>query len=817
MESCAAGKTAVTAVEKCSYSFDTGFSYLIPEEMSAVLREGMRVLVPFGRANTARLAIVLSVEDIPDGTDVGSLKSVISVLDTEPLLGHEQLLMIPWLAEQTFSTLFLCARVMLPAGACAVAERTWSLSCASAEECENSTERRIFELLLTAKKPVREAALLKKLGADDGAAVLRDMEKKGLVSCESAAFERVRELNQRMMTLSEKADGARLTEKQKAVVDFLSDAESATVRDICYFTGVGQSVVSTLLKNGILVSFNVEKRRSPKIHFADKTGRYTLSDEQRSAYEKLLGVYNSEKGGTALLYGVTGSGKTGVYSALIEKAVSDGRGVIVLVPEISLTPQCAAIFKNRFGDSVAVLHSGMSAGERFDEWHRIKRGEASVVIGTRSAVFAPVKNLGLIVIDEEQEHTYKSETSPRYNAKDAARFRCAYNNAALVLASATPSMETFAKAREGKYTLCELTKRYGKAELPEVRTVDMTDRSLLQRFMSLSQPLIDEIAKNCNNGQQSIILVNRRGYNTFAVCCECRHVVTCPNCSISMTYHSANNRLMCHYCGYSTPFGTVCPECGAQNIRYSGFGTQKVQQELQFLFPDKKILRMDADTTAGKNAHDIALGAFADGEYDILIGTQMVAKGLDFPNVTLVGIASADGELYNDDFRSSERVFDLITQVVGRAGRGNVKGRAVIQTVSPENDIIELAAKQDYVSFYEREIILRRVMTYPPYCDICVVSFLCEKEEKCVRCAEDFLRKLVCENNSEHGIKMVVLGPISPKAERLGGKHRRRIMIKTKNTAKFRAVLSALLKEVSSDKNNRAVTVYADINPENTD
>ncbi len=817
MERIAAGKIALTAVEKCSYSFDTEFSYLVPEELLSELKEGMRVLVPFGRANTARLGIVLSIEDIPDGTDAAKLKSVISVLDAEPFLGREQLLMIPWLAEQTFSTLFSCARVMLPAGACVVVERVWSLSCTCAEECQNDAERRVAELLSSAKKPVKESALLKKLGISDGSSILLKMEKKGLISSENGTFERVRELNQRMIALSEDADCTKLTDKQNAVVAFLRDTERATVRDICYYTGVGESVVAALLKKGVLIAFDIEKRRAPKSYFSDKKGRYNLSDEQKNAYEKLLEVYDAGKGGTALLYGVTGSGKTGVYSELIEKAVSDGRGVIVLVPEISLTPQCSAIFTSRFGDKVAVLHSGLSVGERFDEWRRIKRGEASIVIGTRSAVFAPVKNLGLIVIDEEQEHTYKSETSPRYNAKDAARFRCAYNNAALVLASATPSVETFAKACAGKYTLCELTKRYGKAELPDVRVVDMTDKTLLQRFMSLSQPLIDEIALNCQNGQQSIVLVNRRGYNTFVVCCECKHVVTCPNCSISMTYHSANNRLMCHYCGYSTPFGTVCPECGAQNIRYSGFGTQKVQQELQFLFPDKKILRMDADTTSAKNAHDIALGAFADGEYDILIGTQMVAKGLDFPNVTLVGIASADGELYDVDFRSSERVFDLITQVVGRAGRGNMKGRAVIQTVSPENDIIALAAKQDYVSFYEREIILRKAMIYPPYCDICVIGFSCEIEDRCVRCADDFLRKLVCENNSENDIKMVVLGPMAPKAERLGGRYRRRIIIKTKNTAKFRAMLAALLKEVSSDKNNRAVTVYADINPENTD
>lgn len=807
---------AAVAVEKCSYGFDGEFSYLIPEELSEQVKPGMRVLVPFGRADTARLGVVLSVHE-KGGGDGRRLKYLSDVLDDEPLLGEEQLKMIPWLAEQTFSPLFPCARVMLPAGACAVAERVWSLACSSADDCENDRERRVAELLSGAGKPVRESVLLKKLNIPNGVSVLRKMSKKGLVSCIGGAFERVRELSSRMIAVTDNADGVKLTEKQKAVVEFLRQAESATVKDICYFTGVGESVVTTLVKKNVLYAFEVEKRRTPKSYYNAKSGKITLSDEQQKAFEKLLEVYENGKGGTALLYGVTGSGKTGVYTELIEKAMADGRGVIVLVPEISLTPQSAAVFMSRFGKKTAVLHSGMSVGERFDEWHRIKRGDATIVIGTRSAVFAPVKNLGLIVVDEEQEHTYKSETSPRYNAKDAARFRCAYNNAALVLASATPSVESFAKARAGRYTLCELTKRYGKAELPEVKTVDMTDKSLLKRYMSLSQPLVDEIEKSCKNGQQSIVLVNRRGYNTFVVCRECKHVVTCPNCSISMTYHSANNRLMCHYCGYSTPFGTTCPECGAQNIRYSGFGTQKVQQELQLLFPDKKILRMDADTTAGKNSHDIALGAFADGDYDILIGTQMVAKGLDFPNVTLVGIASADGELYNDDFRSSERVFDLITQVVGRAGRGGIKGRALIQTVSPGNEIIDLASRQDYISFYEREIKIRKVMTYPPFCDICVVAFSSESEEKCVRCADDFLRKLVCEGGNDDGIKMVVLGPNAPKAERIGGRHRRRIIIKTKNTARFRAKISELLKETSSDNNNRAVTVFADINPESTE
>ena len=557
--------------------------------------------------------------------------------------------------------------------------------------------------------------------------------------------------------------------------------------------------------------------RVPESVFEKSVEKHILSPQQKKAYDSLYSDYKSGCAKTALLFGVTGSGKTSVYLELIDRVTEDGKTALVLVPEISLTPQTLSLFKSRYGDKTAVLHSGLSAGERYDEWQRIKSGAAQVVIGTRSAVFAPLNNIGIIIIDEEQEHTYKSEMSPRYNAKDVARFRSAYHGALLVLASATPSVETYARAVSGKYSLAELNGRYGNAVLPDVLTVDMTDKELLTSFSAVSAPLEQELQRNLDNGEQSILLINRRGYNTFVVCKACKHVITCPKCSISLTYHSANNRLMCHYCGYSTEYTETCPNCGDKNIRYSGFGTQRVEQELKSKFPAARILRMDADTTSAKNAHDKAFSAFANGEYDIMLGTQMVAKGLDFRNVTLVGVASADNELYNDDFRSSERTFDLVTQVVGRAGRGEKKGRAVIQTVSPESNILNIASKQDYKAFFKQEMVMRKAMIYPPFCDICVVGFTAYDEGLTGECAKtffDMLKNAVGERPEQH---IIVLGPLPPRVSKINDCYRQRIIIKCKNSSDFRNMISELLKNIMSDKNYKNVGVFADMNPENAD
>ncbi|MBQ2319653.1 MAG: primosomal protein N', partial [Clostridia bacterium] len=583
---------------------------------------------------------------------------------------------------------------------------------------------------------------------------------------------------------------------------------AASVKEICYFTGVTAAVVTNLERKGIVEFFDEEVYRT----FLD-TDRpedkreILLTDEQKSAYDRLINIYNSGKGGAALLYGVTGSGKTQVFLRLVDQVTASGKQAIVMVPEISLTPQTLSLFHNRYGGKIAVFHSAMSMGQRMDEWKRVKRGEAIVAIGTRSAIFAPFNNLGLVIIDEEQEHTYKSESSPRYHARDAARFRCAENKALLLLASATPSIETFTAAVNGRYELCKLTKRYGNAKLPTVETVDMNAEIQSGNKSMLSRTLVERLKENIENGKQSIILLNRRGHNTFVSCGGCGEVASCPNCSISLTYHSANNRLMCHYCGYSMPFTEKCANCGNEHIRYSGAGTQRVEQELQLYLPEARILRVDADSTMARSSFEKMLGDFGKKKYDIMLGTQMVAKGLDFSNVTLVGVLGADGLLYSDDYRCFERAFSLLTQVVGRSGRGENKGTALIQTVTPDNTVIGFAAEQDYDKFYEQEILTRKIMIYPPYCELCLVGFVGENKEEVRASATAFFDRIRSLNERTYtSVKMIILGPSQASIPRVGGKYRYRIIIKTKNTSDFRKIISTALKDFGRDRRNKNVT-----------
>lgn len=817
---------ALVGVENCTYSFDSLFSYIVPDLLKDFLKPGMRVLVPFGRGNVKRQGFVFSVKTNCDDDKDLKLKDIYSILDAKPLLNEELLSLALWLKERTFCTYFAAAKALLPGGMCLKTEKVIKLSDQYLDcmpDLDDALSLQILNFLRTKKDGIRERSLLKKMGLDDASLLLKKLEEKGFIESETDAFSSVNDISVRLISLSPDynadCDFQTLTDKQKSVVNVLTDIVSATAKELCYFAGVSAGVINLLLKKGICVSFNAEVSRTPNINFSvEKQKKVSLSKTQKRAFDILSGAYKENKAKNALLYGVTGSGKTNVYLELIDNVLNDGKNVIVLVPEISLTPQTFSLFKSRYGEKIAILHSGLSMGERYDEWKRIKKGEATVVIGTRSAVFAPVENLGLIIIDEEQEHTYKSEMSPRYNAKDVAKFRCAYHNALLVFASATPSVETYAKALSGQYVLAEMEERYGNAVLPQVNIVDITDKNNRSAFFAVSDLLADEIESNLFNGEQTILLVNRRGYNTFVVCGECKHVITCPKCSISMTYHSANQRLMCHYCGYSTEYTDKCPLCSNNNIRYAGFGTQRIEQELKIRFPQARVLRMDADTTGTKNSHEKALSAFANGEYDILIGTQMVAKGLDFPNVTLVGITSADRELYNDDFRSSERTFDLITQVVGRAGRGEKNGRAVIQTVSPDNEILSVASSQDYKRFYSDEIVMRKAMIYPPFCDICVIGFSCSDEQKMCLCSQQFFEKLVELNSRKYSeLKLIVLGPLAPKVSKINNIYRRRIIIKCKNTVVFRTFVDELLKDFSEKKEFIDVSIYADINPENTD
>ncbi len=813
---------AGVAIENTAYSFDTLFYYLIPEEMADRLFVGCRVLVGFGNGNKKRQGFVFEISaTLPPKR--GKYKPVLDVLDAYPLLDDEMIGLAKFIADRTFCTLFDAAKALLPSGLCLNVIITYRVKGDEIPiELLNSREAEVIRYLLKKDEFVWEEKIGKDLGIENAPEILNSLCRQGFVLRNTDTKRRYCDSTVKMVSLVREyaATGVypfKLTKKQQAVVDLLCDIGSGTSKEISYYTGVTQSVVEGLYGHGIVEYDDVETYRTPKamLDTPRKKEKIELTPMQTKAYNRLYDLMQSEKPHAALLYGVTGSGKTKVYMKLVDDAVENGKGVIVLVPEISLTPQLLQMFYARYGEKVAVMHSGLSMGERMDEWKRVKNGEATIAVGTRSASFAPVKNLSLIIIDEEQESSYKSEMSPRYNAKDVAKFRTSYNNALLVLASATPSVESFAYAQAGRYEIVELSERYSKSGLPRVITVDTSLRENMDTMQTISVELARELKANLDSGQQSILLINRRGFNTFVACSKCKSVMMCPNCSISMTYHVANNRLMCHYCGYSEPVRLNCPDCGADTVRFSGYGTQKVEQELELLLPEARVLRMDADTTSSKNSHEKSFKLFAQGHYDIMVGTQMVAKGLDFPNVTLVGVISVDQQLYSDDFRSTERTFDLLTQVVGRSGRGEKTGRAIIQTLCPENAVIELAAEQDYRQFFDTEIGIRKGLTYPPFCDICTVTFVGFGEINVAYAAKSFFNlfkeKILDENENE---KVVVLGPVAPKIGKISNKHRQRIIIKCKNSVKFRQIIAACLKEFSTYKAYNKITVYADMNPD---
>ncbi len=806
---------ALVAVEGLVYHFDAPYSYKIPFELELYAVPGCRVMVPFGNGNRKKQGLILSVKPLFEADDNIKLKSISSVIDKKPLFNEEMLELVTRLKENTFCTLFEAAKAMLPAGI----GLNYVISYMSQKVDESIfsklsyDEKRIYDYLKEKCKFIKQDKIISDLGLTDNS-ILEKLVKKGVLVTNVDAKRKTGDLTVKNVRLSiSEAEVEEilplLTAKQKNVMSLLRDIGGASVKEVCYFTGVTQAVITTLIKKGFVEIFDSELYRKPKYDLKGERAKSPeLTPAQNKAYEDLLASYNSGKGSATLLYGVTGSGKTRVFLKLIEQVVADGKGVIVMVPEIALTPQTLGIFYSHFGDSIAVFHSALSAGERIDEWKRVKNGDAKIAIGTRSAVFAPFESLGLIVMDEEQEHTYKSEMSPRYHARDIAKYRCVYHNALLVLASATPSVETYTNAMNGRYGFVKLDKRYGNAVLPQVVTVDISGIK-----GAISNELYNAIEECLENRQQAILLMNRRGFNTFASCGACKTVLTCPNCSISLTYHSANKRLMCHYCGHSRPYTDVCPECGEKSVTYAGFGTQKIEDELADIFPNARILRMDADTTMARYSYQEKLTAFANGEYDILLGTQMVAKGLDFPRVTLVGIISIDQQLYNDDFRSSEKAFDLLTQVIGRSGRGENEGKAYIQTVLPDNDIIELSAAQDYESFYKTESIIRKSMVYPPYCDICTVTFTSEQNNKAYTGSKTFfemLKKAVSVDYND--VKINALGPIQPRVGKISNKYRYVLTIKCKNNKRFRSMMSDLLIQYMRVSQNSGVTAVIDIN-----
>ena len=805
---------AKVAVENTAYSFDMLFDYSVPDSLCSEVLAGKRVLVPFGTSSKKRVGIVFSVSKV-EKTEK-RLKKIDSVLDDEPLLTYEMLKTANFVHERCFCTYFEACKMFLPLGFSMSVCVLYAVNTEYSGEINDDKERIIFDYLVDKNIYIKSDSIAKACSLTKIDEILDTMVSKGILLRNVDAQRRTGDATVKMVRLKAEDDFSvygKLTAKQKDVIKVLMDVGIASVKEICYFTGYTNAVISALESKGIVEIFDSEVYRSPYSDIDDPEHKeIVLSDEQNIAYKGLLSLYNDDSAKGALLYGVTGSGKTQVYLKLIDEALKDDRGIIVMIPEISLTPQLLSIFYERYGGKVAVLHSALSLGQRLDEWKRIKRGEARIVVGTRSAVFAPFDKIGLIIIDEEQEHTYKSEMSPRYHAREVASYRIGCHKGLLLLSSATPSIDTYTKAKNGVYSLYKLSNRYGNAVLPTVETIDTTYQSDMV-LENVSKKLADEIKVNLENGKQSILLLNRRGYNTYVSCTECGTVATCPNCSISMTYHIKNGRLMCHYCGYSVPYTKKCDNCKNDTLKFVGAGTQKLEEELKLIVPDARVLRMDTDTTNSRYSYEENFSSFGKGEYDILVGTQMVAKGLNFENVTLVGVLSVDQMLFNDDYKSGERAFDLITQVVGRSGRGKSPGKAFIQTAFSDSEIICLAKEQDYESFYDIEIEMRKQMVYPPFCDLCVIGVSGLNEYSVNNFAVELLNNLKKLHSEQYAdLKIIVLGPVAPRISKVGGKFRSRIIIKCRNDKRFREMISKVIKE--NDKNRNNISIYVDINPE---
>lgn len=808
------------AVENAVYSFDKPFTYEIPVELEDKIKAGMRVTVPFGAGNKPRVGAVLSLIKTYDGIT----KPIISVLDKESVLSSEMIELVYFIKEKYFCTLFDAVKIMLPTGLNYKLKNSYLLNENFKDfDRDNYTDIQWNSIMLIKKsaKAVPFETISKELGILESNSEFTRLIESEIIHKVNTTNIRIKDAVSKMLRPIPEYVG-KLTPRQKDAYNTLIDVGSVSEKELRYFTGVSASVLRTMEKNGAIESFEYEVYRRPALPSTDDLNEknnkeIVLSENQQEVYESLLQEMHEKENPTALLYGVTGSGKTSVFMKLIQSLCGDeneDKGAIVMVPEISLTSQTIKLFSDIFGDEIAVFHSGLSLGERLDEWKRVNRGEARIVVGTRSAVFAPVKNLALIVIDEEQEHTYKSESSPRYDAREIARWRCKKHSAMCLLTSATPSVESFYIAQKGLYSLHKLEERFGEAQLPDVELVDMNETDTIGADSLISVPLYEALKENIEEKRQSIILLNRRGYHHFATCKSCKEVIMCPYCSISMTYHSANGRLMCHYCGHSEPVPKKCPSCGAEDINFRGPGTQRVEEELEMIFPNARILRVDTDSMSAKLSLEKKLKEFDEGKYDIMVGTQMVAKGLDFENVTLVGVISADQMLYSDDFRSNERTFDLLTQVVGRSGRGALRGTAIIQTYVPENPFLYLASKQDYLGFYEREIEYRKALLYPPFADIMLVGFVGESERNVRVASEFFMNSLGDKAQNEYPKLPLRILRASPAAiVRMSGKYRYKIIIKCRNTAEFRKMVSELLISFAKNKNHQSVTAYADSNP----
>ena len=815
--------TAKVAVAKAIYAIDRPYDYRVPQELEGRLRPGMRVLVPFGAGNRGSDGIVLALNR--EGSE-GGLKDVIAALDPEPVLDEKLLKLALWMRERYFCTVYDGVKAMLPAGLyyalrdCVALRSGVDRAAAFEAAGESKAAQKLAELLLAWGGRGDMEQIRTAFGAKDPDGAIRTLIDRGAAERITSAQRGIGDKKEKLAVLAMPAEEAmaRVTPRRRtaplrySVTELLCQLGAAPAKELCYFTGASMPTIKSLEKSGILTLEEQEVFRRPHLEEVEPAGPIVLNGEQEAAFQGLDALCRTGEPAAALLYGVTGSGKTQVYLRLIQETLARGRTALFLVPEIALTPQLLRIFAAHFGTQVAVLHSSLRAGERYDEWKRIRRGEAPVVIGTRSAVFAPLSNLGLVILDEEQEASYKSENNPRYHAREVAKYRCVQENALLLLGSATPSVESMYSAQRGAYRRFTLPQRYNQRALPAVHIVDMKEELRSGNGSSISGALSREIQENLVRGEQSILFLNRRGASRMVSCGECGFVPECPRCSVKLTYHSANGRLMCHHCGYSQPLPPACPECGG-GLNFIGVGTQKVEEELRELFPQTPILRMDTDTVSASRSHEAILEEFRRKNVPILVGTQMVAKGLDFENVTLVGVILADQSLFVDDFRAGERTFSLLTQVVGRAGRGEKTGRALIQTYTPEHDVIRFAARQDYDSFYRTEVQLRQLRRDPPFRDLFLITVSGASESNVLRACVRFRQGLEGALRRMEDRDWQLLGPAPAPVLKVNNRYRYRLTLSAQNTHPLRLLLSELLSAAHRDKDDKGISLYVDINP----
>lgn len=745
-------KTVGVAVSNATFHFDKLYTYAVMPDQQDTVRLGSMVLVPFGRGSRARMGVVLACDAEPESA---KLKFLFDVAPASACLTPELLRLVHFLKERTFCTYYEAVKAVIPYG-----------------------------------------AQYKPTVAEDG---VTPVLQKQLVRHTENAYKLVG-------TLPPKP---RPTAKQLAAVALLAGGDRTL--SALEEKGISRAVLDNLCAKGVLECSKVNKSIDLYSSIPLKNEPILLTEEQQAAYDALLPGLEDAAPHSALLYGVTGSGKTLVFLKLIEHCLQMGRRALVLVPEISLTPQMILRLKSQFGKRVAVQHSALNHTERLLQWQMIQDGGADIVVGTRSAIFSPLENIGLVIIDEEQEHTYRSESAPRYSAHEVARQRAAENGALLLLASATPSTESYYAAQHGRTQLVRLTKRYGGNPLPKVQIVDMRAELASGNPREISLAMEDAIRHNLEAGKQTILLLNRRGYQTVAQCEDCREVLKCQKCSVPMVYHKSAHKLLCHYCGSQLdPPPARCPACGGK-LQYRGFGTQKAEEELAKLFPEARILRMDQDTTAAKDAHEKLLAKFARHEYDIMVGTQMVAKGLDFEDVTLVGVLGIDSLLFAQGFRAYETVFSLVTQVVGRSGRAKDPGFAIIQTTDPDNPVLNLAAAQDYDAFFEQEIAYRKLGLYPPFCGLCVVGFAGPKESEVARASARFAALLGRQAAKQPDLPLRVLGPTPGSIEKINDSYRYKLTVKCRNDRRFRDLIRETLTLYEQEKLPGKATVVVDL------